>query len=84
MTQSSETKLEDKFEKIENDLNLDYKKLENLEQELMITREMLTSLTDSLRETQRFLLKLAYNQQEISKRISMWPYISVGVDRDTE
>jgi len=66
---------------LEEELDITTQKIKNLEDELHKTHEMLLHTIDSLKETQRFLMKLAYNQSEITKRISMWPYIAVPEDR---
>lgn len=62
---------------LEEELDITTQKIQNLENELAKTHEMLLHAIDSLKETQRFLMKMAYNQSEITKRISMWPYIAV-------
>ena len=62
--------------------NLQAQKIEALEKELYITKELLSNCIDSLKETQRYLIKLAYNQSEISKRVSAWPYIVVSSSKD--
>jgi hypothetical protein len=62
---------------LEEELDITTQKIKNLETELFRTHEMLLQTMDSLKETQRFLVKVAYNQSEIAKRISAWPYIAV-------
>ena len=64
--------------------NLQAQKIEALEKELYITKELLSNCIDSLKETQRYLMKLAYNQSEISKRVSAWPYIVVSSSKDDD
>lgn len=64
--------------------NLQAQKIETLEAELYVTRELLNNCIDSLKETQRYLMKLAYNQSEISKRVSSWPYIVVSSSKDDD
>ena len=64
--------------------NLQAQKIEALEKELYITKEILSNCIDSLKETQRYLMKLAYNQSEISKRVSAWPYIVVSSSKDDD
>ena len=46
--------------------------------------EQISAFGESLKETQRFLIKLAYNQQELTKRIAQWPYIVVSQDKEEE
>ena len=64
--------------------NLQAQKIEALEKELYMTKELLSNCIDSLKETQRYLMKLAYNQSEISKRVSAWPYIVVSSSKDDD
>jgi len=45
--------------------------------------DSLNTQIESIKETQRYLIKLARNQQELTKRISAWPYIVVN-NRDEE
>ena len=68
------------MESLEKDLidDINSKKIANLERELELTKELLENAIDSLRDTQRYLMKLAYNQSEIAKRISHWPYLVVS------
>lgn len=64
--------------------SLESQKLETLERELYVTKELLTSCIESLKDTQRYLMKLAYNQSEISKRVSQWPFIVVSSSKDDD
>lgn len=64
--------------------SLESQKLESLERELYVTKELLTSCIESLKDTQRYLMKLAYNQSEISKRVSQWPFIVVSSSKDDD
>jgi len=66
------------------ELDINTRKIKELEKELYVTRELLTNCIDSLKETQRFIMKLAYNQSEITKRVSSWPYIVVSSARDDD
>lgn len=66
------------------ELDVNTRKIKELEKELYVTRELLTNCIDSLKETQRFIMKLAYNQSEITKRVSSWPYIVVSSSRDDD
>lgn len=61
----------------EMDLNLTDRKIRDLELELIITKELLTSCIDSVKETQRFIMKLAYNQQELTRRVATWPFVVI-------
>lgn len=64
--------------------DLQAQKIEALEKELYVTKELLSNCIDSLKETQRYLMKLAYNQSEISRRVSAWPYIVVSSSKDDD
>ena len=64
--------------------SLESQKLETLERELYVTKELLTNCIESLKDTQRYLMKLAYNQSEISKRVSSWPFIVVSSSKDDD
>ena len=64
----------------EMDLNLTDRKIRDLELELIITKELLTSCIGSVKETQRFLMKLAANQQELTRRVATWPFIVIPSD----
>lgn len=65
------------MQSLEEELDITTQKINNLENELFRINEVLAHTMDSLKETQKFLMKMAYNQSEITKRISMWPYIAV-------
>lgn len=69
-----------------SDSEFDYtiNKISIMEKELFLIQEQLSLLSanmdkqiESLKETQRYLIKLAHNQQELTKRISAWPYLIV-------
>lgn len=62
---------------LEEELDINSQKIKRLESELEMTRDVLHTTIESLKETQRYLMKLAYNQTEITKKVSMWPYIVV-------
>lgn len=61
----------------EEELDITVQKIKRLEDEIFKTHELLLQTMDSLKETQRFLVKVAYNQSEMAKRVSSWPYIAV-------
>lgn len=68
---------------LEEELDINSQKIKRLEQELEVTREMISQTIESLKDTQRYLMKIAYNQAEITKKISKWPYIVVdSTNRD--
>jgi hypothetical protein len=72
------------MQSLEEELDVTTQKIANLENQLFRTHELLLQTIDSLKETQRFLMKLAYNQSEITKRISLWPYIAVPEDKSED
>ena len=61
----------------EEQLDLTKHKLIEIEKSLAVMQDNITTLSEQLKETQRYLIKLAYAQNEISKRIVSWPYIAV-------
>jgi len=69
---------------LEEELDVNSQKIKQLEQELESTREILQHTIESLKETQRYLMKLAYNQAEVTKKISTWPYIAVRSSKDED
>ena len=69
---------------LDEELDITTQKIQNLEKELLVTRELLGNTIESLKETQRYLMKLAYNQSEITKKISYWPYIVVHSNKNDE
>lgn len=69
---------------LEEELDVNSQKIKQLEKELESTREILQHTIESLKETQRYLMKLAYNQAEVTKKISTWPYIAVRSSKDED
>jgi hypothetical protein len=69
---------------LDEELDITTQKIQTLEKELLVTRELLGNSIESLKETQRYLMKLAYNQSEITKKISQWPYIVVHSNKNEE
>ena len=43
--------------------------------------ENIVQLSEQIKQTQTFLIKMAQNQAEITKRVSLWPYIAVPSNR---
>jgi anion-transporting ArsA/GET3 family ATPase len=68
------------MQSLEHELDITTQKIANLEEKIDSTRELLLQTIDSLKDTQRYLMKVAYNQAEITKRVSMWPYIAVPAE----
>lgn len=69
----------------EKELDLTTQKINNLEMDISKLNDQINLLADhvssqihSLKETQRFLVKLATNQQELTKRIAAWPYLVIN------
>ncbi len=69
---------------LDEELDITTQKIQTLEKELLVTRELLGNSIESIKETQRYLMKLAYNQAEITKKISQWPYIVVHSNKNEE
>lgn len=65
------------MQSLEHDLDITTQKIANLEEKIDNTRELLLQTIDSLKDTQRYLMKMAHNQSEITKRVSLWPYIAI-------
>ena len=75
---------------LDDELDMTSQRLTNIETELIHINEQINAMVESLntqmesiKETQRYLIKLARNQQELTKRISAWPYFVVN-NRDEE
>ena len=73
------------MELLHQSLDLTAQKISNIEEEILkineqigILHENLTVQIENMRDTQRYLIKLAQNQQELTKRISTWPYIEIN------
>jgi len=69
---------------LDEELDITTQKIQTLEKELLVTRELLSNTIESLKETQRYLMKMAYNQAELTKKISHWPYIVVHSNKNDE
>ena len=67
---------------LEQSLDISQQKIFDIEKNMAIIQDNITQLSESLKETQRYLVKLAVNQQEITKRVSQWPYIVVSNRED--
>ena len=63
---------------LDEELDMTTQKIQNLEKEIVYTRELLGQTIESLKETQRYLMKLAYNQADVTKKVSHWPFIVVS------
>jgi len=63
---------------LDEELDMTNQKIQNLEKEITYTRELLGQTIESLKETQRYLMKLAYNQADVTKKVSHWPFIVVS------
>lgn len=68
----------------EEELDLTNNKIRNLEINIAELQDSVSELAVELKTTQQFLIKLAHNQAEITKRVTLWPYIAVPEDRDSE
>ena len=63
---------------LDEELDMTNQKIQNLEKEIAYTSELLGQTIESLKETQRYLMKLAYNQADVTKKVSHWPFIVVS------
>ena len=61
----------------DEDLDMTNNKIKHIESSVAELQDSILQLMHELKETQKFLIKLAHNQGEITKRVSMWPYIAV-------
>lgn len=66
------------------ELDLSKNRIIEMEKNMAVMQENLLTIADQIKETQVFLIKLAKNQGEISKRVSMWPYIAVSLNQKEE
>lgn len=85
MHHSSNSTMNDIQKFLDQDLDLEAQRLRTLEEMVvhlqeqnLAMQETITNLTMSIRDTQRYLIKLAQNQQEVTKRVSMWPYLTIS------
>jgi len=70
------------MEYLDEELDITSQKILRLEKEIEVTREMLVQTIESLKETQRYLVKLAYNQADVTRKFSHWPFIAVSSEKD--
>lgn len=71
-------------EYLEEQLDLTKSRIIELEKHISVMHENIVQLSEQIKETQRFLIKMAQNQAEITKRVSLWPYIAVPTNRGDE
>jgi uncharacterized coiled-coil protein SlyX len=72
------------MEYYEEQLDQTNNRIIELEKNLAVMNENLLTVADQIKETQVFLIKMARNQAEMSKRLSMWPYIAVSLNQEDE
>lgn len=70
------------MEYLDEELDITSQKIKRLEKEIEVTRELLGQTIESLKETQKYLVKLAYNQADVTKKVSHWPFIVVSSEKD--
>lgn len=46
-------------------------------------QEQLMALMMTIRETQKYLIKCAKNQQDLTKRVSQWPYLTISNEEES-
>ena len=66
------------MEYLDEELDITSQKILRLEKEIEVTRELLGQTIESLKETQRYLVKLAYNQADVTRKVSHWTFIAVS------
>ena len=44
-------------------------------------QKLLAKQQESITETQRYLIKVAHGQQELTKRVMAWPFITVSTKK---
>lgn len=64
----------------EEELDLTNSKIRNMEIVIAELQDTNIQLLTELKQTQQFLIKLAHNQAEITKRVTMWPFIAIPED----
>ena len=72
------------MEYYEEQLDQTNNRIIELEKNLAVMHENLLTVADQIKETQVFLIKMARNQAEMSKRLSMWPYIAVSLNQEDD
>jgi uncharacterized coiled-coil protein SlyX len=72
------------MEYYEEQLDQTNNRIIELEKNLAVMNENLLTVADQIKETQVFLIKMARNQAEMSKRLSMWPYIAVSLNQEDD
>ncbi len=72
------------MEYYEEQLDQTKNRIIELEKNISVMHENLLTVADQIKETQVFLIKMARNQSEMSKRLSMWPYIAVSLNQEDD
>lgn len=72
------------MEYYEEQLDQTNNRIIELEKNLAVMHENLLTVAEQIKETQVFLIKMARNQAEMSKRLSMWPYIAVSLNQEDD
>jgi len=72
------------MEYYEEQLDQTNNRIIQLEKNIAVMNENLLTVADQIKETQVFLIKMARNQAEMSKRLSMWPYIAVSLNQEDD
>lgn len=72
------------IEYYEEQLDLTKQRITELEKTISVLQEHLMTVSEEVKQTQYFIMKLAKNQSEISKRLSLWPFINVQQNDEGE
>ena len=65
-------------------LDLTQQKIKNLEISVSILQDNVSQLTEALRDTQRYLVKLASHHQDLTKRVSAWPFVNISSNKSED
>lgn len=61
----------------EEELDMTNSRIIEIEKNLALLQVQVEMLHEQIKETQKFLLKLAFNQKEVTKKVTQWPYVAV-------
>jgi septal ring factor EnvC (AmiA/AmiB activator) len=69
------------MQSLDTELDQSNKKIKNLEENISRMQKLLSKQQESITETQRYLIKVAHGQQELTKRVMAWPFITVSTKK---
>lgn len=62
---------------LEEELDLTNLKIVEIEKNIAIMQGNIHTLSEQIKEVQKYLIMLAKNQNEVTKKLSQWPFIAV-------